>query len=245
MADKVRAAGGEIYAVSSEPQALSDRARESWGLDFETVGDPHQEISGGISRRGWLSLIVNPELEFLQRSAGKARDWEPTHPKGYFQPGVLALTSDGRVLYRWRSIPTHQNVGGAMERPTAEHVWQRVEAALASDADVGDAPLDADPALDGRGFPWILFVPLLISNGRFLDGRGFGNPKDIPKAALRLLVFIAAWIAAFILLPTLPVAIALGAWAAYITPRVRWLGRQFQDASGLVQAEPAGSSGTS
>ena len=34
------------------------------------------------------------------------------------------------------------------------------------------------------------------------------------------------------LLPTVPVAIALAAWVAFITPKFRWLGRQFQDASG-------------
>ena len=99
--EKIRAAGGEVYAITSEPQHLADQAHEHWELDFENVGDPHQEISRTCSERGWLTLYANRgDLEFLQRGA----DWEIEHPKGYFQPGVLSLTNAGRVLYRWRSL---------------------------------------------------------------------------------------------------------------------------------------------
>ena len=42
------------------------------------------------------------------------------------------------------------------------------------------------------------------------------------------------WIAAYALLPKLLVTLALAGWVAYITPKVRWLGRQFQDVSGTV-----------
>jgi hypothetical protein len=104
VAGKARAAGGEIYAISSEPQALADRAATDWQLDFETVGDPHHEISSACRERGWIDLFVNERLDFLRASAGRPLDWVPTHPKGYFQPGVLALTGDGRVLHE-RSKP--------------------------------------------------------------------------------------------------------------------------------------------
>ena len=100
IAEKVRAAGGEIYAISSEPQALADRAAREWGLDFAAVGDPHHEIAGTCRERGLLDLYVNPRLGFLEASiAARSPGWGPSHPKGYFQPGVLALRSDGRVLY--------------------------------------------------------------------------------------------------------------------------------------------------
>jgi hypothetical protein len=98
--EKIRAAGGEVYAITSEPQHLADQAHEHWDLDFENVGDPHQEISRTCSERGWLTLYANRgDLEFLQRGA----DWEVEHPKGYFQPGVLALTNAGRVKARSRA----------------------------------------------------------------------------------------------------------------------------------------------
>ena len=170
---------------------------------------------------------MNERLEFLQQSAGRA-GFVPTHPKGYFQPGVLALTGPGRVLYRWRGVPTHANMGGATERPTADHVWARVVTALEAGDAGADAELDSDPPLDSRGIPWPIFATMLIANGWFVSARGFRSPKHFMRAGLRLLAFAGAWIAAFALLPTLPVALALAGWVAYITPKVLWVGRQFQ-----------------
>jgi len=228
VAERVRAAGGEIYAISSEPQALAGRAATDWQLDFETLGDPHHEISGACRERGWIDLFVNERLGFLQASAGAA-DWAPTHPKGYFQPGVLALTGDGRVLYRWRGVPTHRNMGGATQRPTAEHVWTRTALALERGASAGDASLDTDPPLDSPGIPWPIFASLLVANGWFVSPRGFRSARRVPIAGLRLLGFAGAWIAAFAWLPTLPVAAALAGWLAYIAPKLRWVGLEFQN----------------
>ncbi len=225
--EKIRAAGGEIYAVSSEPQALAARAARDWHLGFEAVGDPHHEIAGTCRERGWLDLFVNERLGFLQASAG-APDWTPTHPKGYFQPGVLAVDRGRRVLYRWRGVPTHRNMGGAVERPTAEHTWTQVAHALESGANAGDAALDGDPPLDSVGIPWPIFASLLVANGWFLNPRGFQSSRAVRAAGGRLLAFVAAWVGAFAWLPTLPVAAALAAWTAYIAPKVRWVGQEFQ-----------------
>ncbi len=229
VAEKVRAAGGEIFAISSEPQSLAGRAATEWNLDFESLGDPHHEISGSCRERGWLDLFVNEHLEFLKQSTVEALDWTPTHPKGYFQPGVLALTRNGRVLYRWRGVPTHKNMGGATERPTAGHVWGCVASGLEKRDESGDAPLDADPPLDSTGIPWPIFASLLIANGWFLNARGFKSARHVLLAGLRLLAFAGAWVAAFVWLPALPVAIALGGWLAFITPKLRWVGQQFQN----------------
>jgi hypothetical protein len=234
---KIRDAGGEIYAITSEPQTLASRAQEEWGFGFEAVGDPHHEISGTCRERGWLELFVNPRLGLLEQSARSDLGWEPSHPKGYFQPGVIALAADGRVLYRWRGVPTHKNMGGATERPAAAHVWSQVERALAEPGP--DAALDADPPLDSRGIPWPLFASLLVANGWFVKPRGFPlqergpSPRQrVVRAGLRALGFAAAWVAAFAWLPTLPVAVALAAWVAWITPKVRFLNAEFQDVSG-------------
>ena len=233
LAAKVHAAGGEIFAISSEPQALSDRAKAEWSLDFETLGDPHHEIAGTCRERGWLDLFVNQRLDFLKQSTKDAKDWKPTHPKGYFQPGVLALNSEGRVLYRWRSVPTHNNMGGAAGRPLAGYVWSGIERALTESPHETDASLDADPHLDFSGIPWPVFASLLIANGWFLGARGFRSPGHIAGAALRMFGFVGGWIAAFVWLPVLPVAGALALWAAYITPKVRWVGQEFQNEKGL------------
>lgn len=234
--EKIRAAGGEIYAVTSEPQALASKAPEAWELSFESVGDPHHEISGTCRERGWLALYSNDRKEFLEASAKAG--WKPQHPKGYFQPGVIALASSGRVLYRWRSVPTHKNVGGALERPTGDHVWSEVSRALEGAPDAGDAALDAAPPLDSRAPPWPLFVALLVANGWFVHPRGFEQRSRgssvqtrLRIALLRGVLFAAAWITAFVTLPALAVAAALALWIAWITPQIRWLNREFQDAS--------------
>jgi len=239
--DQIRAAGGEIFAITSEPQTLASRAQQQWEFGFDAIGDPHHEISGHCRDRGWLELFVNEKFDFLDQSA----DWEPQHPKGYFQPGVLALSASGRVLYRWRGIPSRRNNGGATERPTAEHVWSKVRDALnasttgsdpsRADRDVADARLDDHPQLDARAVPWPLFVALMVANGWFVWPRGFPHLAHGPSpnrrvlfSMLRLVLFTAAWCWAFAALPTLWVAAALAAWVGWITPRIRVIHDEFQ-----------------
>ena len=104
--DAIRAAGGEVYAVTSEPQALAARAQEEWDLSFECVGDPHQEIAGAARHQGMLDLRTSEVGEFITRDTA----WAVSHPKGFYQPGVLALNSE-RLLYRWQSIPNSRQYG--------------------------------------------------------------------------------------------------------------------------------------
>jgi hypothetical protein len=199
--EKVRAAGGEVYAITSEPQHLADQAHEYWELDFENVGDPHQEISRTCNERGWLTLYAcKGDLEFLQRGA----NWEVEHPKGYFQPGVLALTSAGRVLYRWRSVPSAENLNGTLARPTAEHAWGAIESALAEGDTAGDAAHDDAPVVDAAPPPRLLFVAALLANGWFLGVRSF-----------------AFWAAALVLLPTPLVGLVLAGWAVWVARDIR------------------------
>ena len=167
--DAVRAAGGEIFAITSEPHSLAANAQEHWETGVEHVGDPHQEILGECKDRGWLSVFV---ADWGEGFITSGKNWM-SHPKGYFQPGVLALSREGRVLYRWRCRPNRQNVGGAMARPTAPHVWARVEAALQEPADAPDVPHDDAPVLSDRPVPWPVFIALLIANGWFLRPVGF------------------------------------------------------------------------
>ncbi len=229
----IRSAGGEIFGITSEPQTLATEAAGSWGLGFALVGDPHHEIADQCRERGWLDLYVNAHGD----SRGMlARDIDSAnHPKGYFQPGVIALTSEHRVLYRWRGVPTRRNNGGATERPTPGHVWQRIEEALAARG-APDAELDAPPLVDMRGTPWPLFVLLLLANGNFWRPKGFAlqrrGPDDVAarakRAAIKLALFVAGWIAAFALLPAGWVALALLAYAALAAPGIVELHRAFQ-----------------
>ncbi|MEM1229715.1 MAG: hypothetical protein AAGI15_04200 [Pseudomonadota bacterium] len=223
--DRIRAAGGEVYAITSEPQHLADQAQNHWALTFTSIGDPHQEIARTCSERDWLTLYANRgRLTFLQRGA----NWRVEHPKGYFQPGVLALTGAGRILYRWRSVPSAANLNGTLARPTPEHVWGAVEAALEADEGAADAAHDDNPVVDSTPPPRALFVAALIANGWFLGVKAFAYspgvgsvPSRFAAALSRWLLFLGAWIAAFFLLPTLPVALALAGWIIWITYDVR------------------------
>ena len=173
MVDAVRAAGGEVYAVTSEPQALATRARQDWDLPFECIGDPHHEIADAVRECGWLDLHVQEAGDFLTRDTA----WDVTHPKGHFQPGVLVLNSNGHLLYRWRSVPSRKNAGGAAGRPTAAYVWGQVRHALARQSGE-DAALDEAPMLDGRPVIFPLFAALLMANGWFMRPRPFTYQGD-------------------------------------------------------------------
>ncbi len=229
--DAVREAGGEIFAVTSEPQSLASQAEDAWELSFSSIGDPHHEVSGTCRERDWLNLFVNQQFDLL-----KTRDWV-AHPKGYFQPGVLALTSEGRVLYRWRCQPTRENVGGAAVRPTATYIWTQVKAALdrSAQGDQSDAALDTNPEMDSRQVIWPVFLMFLLAHGWFLKPKPFPLESDgtfqsqgPQKMAPRLALFAVAIIAAFAYLPTIWVVAALVAWGAFVWPGINQVHREFQ-----------------
>jgi len=235
--DRIRAAGGEVFAITSEPQTLASEARLHWELPFESVGDPHHEIAAECRERGWMHLFVNQDIGLLENTGFAA------HPKGFFQPGVLAVARGGRVLYRWRGRPTRRNAGGATSRPLPEHVWKQMQRALDEGPEGGDADLDRVTEFDTQAPPWPLFVFLLLANGNFLRPRPFPlsrrGPDDIEKrfkrAGAKALLFLVALVVAFAALPTAWVLAALAVWALAITPSMIRLHRHFQS---VPEGEP-------
>jgi len=147
--DAIRAAGGEVYAVTSETQALAFRAQQNWELTFECVGDPYQEIADAARQQGMLDLRTSEVGEFITRDTS----WGATHPKGFYQPSVLALNFD-RLLYRWQSVPSRENMGGAGGRPEEDYVWQQIQASLA-ESSAADAVLDETPVTGGKAPPFL------------------------------------------------------------------------------------------
>ena len=84
--------------------------------------------------------------------------------------------------------------------------------------------------------PWPLFVTLLLANGWFLRPDGFDQrpgqdtvPRRQLKAALRIPVFIALWVAAGFLLPFWAVALLFAAWVAVVIPGIRDMNSTFQN----------------
>ncbi|MEM7020482.1 MAG: hypothetical protein AAF512_24465 [Pseudomonadota bacterium] len=172
----------------------------------------------------------------------EVRAWA-AHPKGYFQPGVLVLTKEGRVLYRWRSRPTRKNAGGAIMRPTPEYAWAQIQSRLnSSNAEsIGDAALDATPQFDARPAPWPLFMLFLLAHGWFLKPEVFPEGREGEKHTRpeqmwpRLGLFLAVIVLAFALLPATWVTLGLVAWGAFIWPGVARYHRAFQN---VPEGEP-------
>lgn len=224
--DAIREAGGEMFVVTSEPHSLALNAQENWESLFDHIGDPHHEILAECKERDWLSLYIWQGSGGLK---GADNEWV-SHPKGCFQPGVLAVSREGRVLYRWRSRPGRENLNGAVARPTAAHVWGQVKSELDKSPDAPDVPLDDDAELDSKSPPQLLFLAMLLANGWFWKPRFFihrtgdesmGDMMRMMKTArIRLLFFAAGWIFAFALLPLWIPGLALLSWFALIVPRV-------------------------
>lgn len=86
MVDQIREAGGEVFGITSGPQALAVEAEEAWNLNFPIVGDPHREIRKVCAERDWLDLFYNENAGHLRN-----RKWT-SHPKGYYRPGFWPFT---------------------------------------------------------------------------------------------------------------------------------------------------------
>jgi hypothetical protein len=225
--DAIREAGGEVFAITSEPQSLATEAQEDWQMGFPAIGDPHHEIREVCRERGWLDIFYNEDYGHLRE-----RSWA-CHPNGYYQPGVLALTKAGRVLYRWRCVPKYSNMSGAGARPEAGYTWSKMQAAL---ADSTDAEPDRDPNLGAEDLSWFRFLLILVAHGWFLRPKAFplarpDDPHRVSPGAMmrRVYGFLAAWLAALVLLPVAWVAVLAAVWLVILTPGLIAIHRQFQN----------------
>ena len=226
MLEEVRSQGGGIIAVTSEPQSLADEAQRDWGLSFPCIGDPHHEIRTACQERGWLDIFFNPDTEMMGRS------WS-NHPNGYYQPGVVAVTREGRVLYRWRSVPNRKNMGGAGARPEASYTWEQIQSGLQAE---GDAELDTHPKMDNRNAPWPVFMLLLLAHGWFLRAKTFPLAREgdkasakITKMPLRIAGFFLLLVALAITMPIEVFALILALWIAKVAPSLMVIHRRFQN----------------
>ena len=227
MVEEIRAAGGEIFGITSEPHSLASEAEDTWDISIPVIGDPHHEIRADLKARGWLEVFYNEDTGHLRE-----RSWA-NHPKGYFQPAVIAIDENARVLYRWRSVPKLSNIAGAGARPESRYTWDRIRAATSS---TGDADLDVDPTLTEKDPPWLLSLLIHLANGWFIRPRALSLARDgsggfarVPAAIRRAYIFLAAWILALLLFPAQWVAVAALVWVIAATPGIIEIHRQFQN----------------
>ncbi len=227
MVDQIREAGGEVFGITSEPQALAVEAEEAWNLNFPIVGDPHHEIRKVCAERGWLDLFYNENAGHLRN-----RKWT-SHPKGYYQPGVLAIHKTGRVLYRWRCVPKYSNMAGAGSRPEAIYTLEEIKNNFES---AEDAPMDKNPKLPYEPQSWPRFLLGMTAHGWFLRPKVFplmregDTPSANPEKMMRRVWgFLAMWAVLLAFLPTSWVGIAAAVWVAALTPGIIEIHKQFQN----------------
>ncbi len=225
----IRDAGGEVFGITSEPHTLAAEAAATWENDFETIGDPHQELRDVCAERGWVEVFNNPDAGHLFD-----RPWA-CHPKGYYQPAVLAVSREGRVLYRWRCVPSHKNMSGAGARPEAMYTWHKIKEALADERGADAAP-DRDPKMGAKDVSWFRFMLLMTAHGWFIRPKALplareGDPKRVgPTAVMRRLYgFAALWVVLLIALPFVWVAGLALLWGLVLMPGMVAIHRQFQN----------------
>ena len=224
---EIRAAGGEVFGITSEPHSLASEAEDAWEMSIPVVGDPNHEIREDLKSRQWLEIFFNPDFGHLRERA-----WS-SHPKGYYQPAVIAIDKSGRVLYRWRCVPRYSNMSGAGARPEARYTWDRMRMAL---RDQSDVELDKDPVMGAKDLSWFKFLVILTAHGWFLRPRAFPLLRDGHKAGVtpadamrRAYLFLGVWILALWFLPVLWVGAAFTVWLLALTPGLIEIHRQFQN----------------
>ena len=226
MLDEIRQAGGEVFGVTSEPQTLALEAEREWETQFPIIGDPHHEIREECSERGWLDVFYNENAGHLRE-----RKWA-SHPKGYYQPAVVAVQRSGRILYRWRCVPKFSNMSGAGARPEAFYTWEKIQAAL---AETEDAAPDIDPVVDSKELGRLRFLLILTAHGWFIRPKAFplgreGDKRSASPASMmdRVYVFVARWLLLLLVLPLKWFGMALAMWLVVLTPGLIEIHRQFQ-----------------
>ncbi len=227
--DEIHQAGGEVFGVTSEPQTLATEAEVEWETQFPIVGDPHHEIREASSERGWLDVFYNEDAGHLRE-----RKWA-SHPKGYYQPAVVAVHKTGRILYRWRCVPKFSNMNGAGARPEAAYTWEKIKASL---TDTEDAALDINPVMGSKEVGWFRFMLILTAHGWFIRPKAFplareGDKESASPASMmrRIYGFVALWLVLLLILPIKWIGIAVLAWLVVLTPGLIEIHRQFQHES--------------
>ena len=109
----IEAAGGKLYAVTSEDDEGIQKARENWKIDYDILSDRNLELA----KRYKVSITHGKD----------AHGGVEMYPDGMSQPAVIALDKTGKVVFQWIMIPSEMNMGGALDRPLASDLWSGIQ----------------------------------------------------------------------------------------------------------------------
>ena len=223
----IRAAGGEVIGITSEPDSLAREAEAAWQIDMPIVGDPHHEIRKDLKNRGWLDIYHNEDSGHLRE-----RKWAD-HPHGYYQPAVIAVDQSSKILYRWRCVPKFSNMSGAGQGRKPCILGKRCRQPCPNNSMRRRIRIQRWARRRCLGLNFLL---LLLAHGWFIRPRAFpllrdGGKGDVsPSDAMRrVYIFVGLWLLALLLLPGLWVVLAAVIWAIAVTPGLIEIHRQFQN----------------
>eukprot|EP01129_Flabellula_baltica_P005034 TRINITY_DN1795_c3_g1_i1.p1 TRINITY_DN1795_c3_g1~~TRINITY_DN1795_c3_g1_i1.p1 ORF type:complete len:971 (-),score=246.81 TRINITY_DN1795_c3_g1_i1:65-2977(-) len=111
-AAKIIAGGGLIVGLSSQSQSSATKNCAKWEIGYPLLGEPENV----------LALTYNMKT---QKIVG--------YPYGMANPGLVAVDSEGSLIYHWVAYPSFSNYGGQTERPLATNVLDDIFDELAAD----------------------------------------------------------------------------------------------------------------
>ena len=85
----IQAAGGKVFAVTSEAASELPKMRTASGYTGETIVDPENVLAIELKRRGVIDVAISEHKGY---------------PSGMVQPAVL-IGAKNKLWYRWAIIP--------------------------------------------------------------------------------------------------------------------------------------------
>lgn len=232
--------GGEIYAITSQTDVAATKAKTMWGVCYESRADPKIEIAKYLKEQGLLNIFVNLDPPPPALAGGDVPGGN--YEVGVYQPAVLVLTQDFRPLFRFASLPSLSNAGGAAGRPTADTVMASIRPALSGEASVG--VVDWKPQKIPPVAP-ILLVMYIFAHGSFIrpippalaaDG---SEPPYIKNIALGKLLLATASFTALLRRHPKASSLAAAAYGAYVYVFWgTWIKKFFSPAENALTDEP-------
>lgn len=216
---------------------IAPEAEES----YEFIGDPDQQIRRYISDSGWLKLAAvklsntNSLLGFIFpiTTAGFFDFRWKTLKHGAQQPGVLCVTKERNVLFRWASIPNFfWNHGGALHRPGAQQVWEMTKLGLNGNV------TEFNEWTIGRFMEplvrWTIMIPVILPlfwcalGGNWsVDDGGYGGASKKEKNIVALRNILVSVTISYSLLWFLAPALSAGFPNAISTYYTEWSWKMF------------------
>jgi len=233
---EVRSMGGEIVGLTSESQGRAESAGKEWGIDFPLLSDPSCQLVTFMNDNGWIASTIERSADITESGGMMETAIGGSYKFGMLQPGVLALrgaiTTDGgarstgappEILLSWGSVPTADNVNGAMGRLHQKDAMAALQLSLSGDLSLAyPAVVQGKTTRSHQAPPRPLLYALLIANGNFLypkplvlDPDGTGDIKSrLKTAVMKLAIAVGAVGVGFFTVPR-ATAVGLVAYAVF------------------------------